>query len=535
MQASQMSPSSIRRKRRALAWIGLTVCIALLLYVRWRHRDTVTPDRDSVFTSTRYVTSLAVMPDGTLWAGTLGGVLRRDREGAWEKFTRRDGLPSHEVQSLEAHGGVLQASFPRAMATWRSGRWQSTPGAPPVANAALLPGQTCATTWRGAPCVATVQGLCLWEKDRWRRVPLPPSNGTHISALLPHRNVLWAALFGDGLWAFDGQDWQPLSLDLPQRAREITALAEEGETLWIGTRREGLWQGRGRLWIQHVQHQEPVDHNCQALAMFDDRLFVSTLEDGLAVRTRQGWGHFRAPTLSSNAPRQMVRFGDTLYLRHGSGKVDAFDGKRWKRDVCAGLPRTQATALAADAARLYVAQWGGWSEFDGKTWTHHLNIPELQGLVVTALCPEGDTLWLGTQRCGVARVNRVTGRLRWHDERNGLPDDWVTAIARGNGTLYTGTFIGGLARLEGTQWSAAAQLRGESVTALTPDASGGLYVATRSGVWRLARDGSLTLFDRSVGFLDHEAQALCRAPGGLWVGTRTGLFFLCDSSLRSGG
>jgi hypothetical protein len=28
--------------------------------------------------------------------------------------------------------------------------------------------------------------------------------------------------------------------------------------------------------------------------------------------------------------------------------------------------------------------------------------------------------------------------------------------------------------------------------------------------------------------LDREVQSLCRAEGGLWVGTRTGLYFLKD-------
>src|SRR5205823_1057686 len=144
-----------------------------------------------------------------------------------------------------------------------------------------------------------------------------------------------------------------------------------------------------------------------------------------AVRTPIGWHSESVPVLSSVAPRQMAEFHGALYLRHGNGKVDRFDGRTWTRDVCAGLPRKRATMIASDPSRLYIAQWGGWSEYDGRAWTHYLKLPELQGRTISALYTDGDILWIGTQNRGVAQFDHRTGRLRWHDERQGLPDDWV--------------------------------------------------------------------------------------------------------------
>ena len=69
------------------------------------------------------------------------------------------------------------------------------------------------------------------------------------------------------------------------------------------------------------------------------------------------------------------------------------------------------------------------------------------------------------------------------------------------------------------------------MTALEPDGSGGLFVATRSGVWHRGASGALAPLPSSASFLDREVQALCRVPGGLWVGTRTGLFFCPERSL----
>jgi ligand-binding sensor domain-containing protein len=481
------------------------------------------PPAGAAFASTREVTSLVIAPDGDLWVGTAGGVLRHSREGAWEKFTRRDGLPAHEVRRLLVKEGEVVAVLPRAASVWREGRWLAAPV--PRVETAPSAQQTCETIWRGARCVATVPGLRIHEGGAWRQVSLPVSTGTHVSALLPRGDTLWAALFGDGLWSFDGGSWRPLDLSLPPAAREITAMAGDDGRLWLGTRREGVWEYDGKGWKQHLQPDEPYNHNVQALAAYRGRLFVSTLEDGLAVRTTGGWQHETGAVLSSSAPRQMVPFQDRLYLRHGNGKVDRFDGRRWQRDVCSSLPRKQVSALATDAHRLYAAQWGGWSEFDGRSWIHHLNLPELQGVPITALCPNGATLWVGTQGRGIAQVDRATGQLRWHDERHGLPDDWVTVIERVGGSLAVGTFVGGLAQWDGARWTTAPALKGENVTALTPDGASGMFIGTRSGVWHQTESGSLLPLVQRFSFLDSEIQALYLAPGGLWVGTRTGLFF----------
>jgi hypothetical protein len=87
----------------------------------------VSPAVDGVFTSTRYVTAIALAPDGTVWAGTMGGVLSRGPDGRWRKFTRADGLPSHEVLGLVVEDDTVVVVFPQASASWRDGRWQVGP------------------------------------------------------------------------------------------------------------------------------------------------------------------------------------------------------------------------------------------------------------------------------------------------------------------------------------------------------------------------------------------------------------------------
>jgi ligand-binding sensor domain-containing protein len=331
------------------------------------------------------------------------------------------------------------------------------------------------------------------------------------------------ALFGEGLWSFDGTRWTALEIGLPEAAREVTALAADGKAVWVGTRREGIWEYRESVWTQHLQRDEPYDHNCQSIAAYHGDLYLTTLEEGLMVLGHSGWQREMPTKISSVAPRQMVEFQGALYMRHGNGVVDRLNDSGWAGQVFT-LPRREASALATDGQRLYVGQWGGWSEWDGKLWTHHLNRPALQGLSVTCLLPDGDTLWIGTQSRGLAEADRKSEHVRWHDERHSLPDDWITSLARVGGTVYAGTFVGGLAWRYGGQWATAPELRGQNVTALATSTNGSLFIATRTGTWRKATNGLLQKL--SVPYLDSEAQALCPVDGGLWVGTRTSLAFL---------
>ena len=466
---------------------------------------------DTVYTSTRNVSGIAVASDGCVWVSTRGGILRRDPNGAWRKFARADGLPSTEVLSITTEGEAIRATSPTASARWDGTSWQVE-----QTSAVGAKNETARCIWRGVEYVATPVALTVRGQGKDRPVPLPKSRGSHISALLARGGKLWAALYGDGLWTFDGKRWDRPKIDVPKAAREITALGQQGKTLWVGTRRDGMWEFDGRKWHQHLQPDEPYDHDCQAVALYRGKLYASSLEDGLLVLNHSGWSRIVEPDISSNSPRGIIQFQGRLYLRHANGKVDRFDGSKWERGVFAGLPRKGVSVLAADAQRLYVGLWGGWCEFDGRSWTHHLKHPELQGAVLTALLPDGDRLWIGTQGRGLIEFDRTTGVLTVHDERRGLSDDWIRCLALVGSSLYAGTYCGGLAFWDGSAWKTEGDIERIEVSALCPDGSGGLFIGTRHGLWRRTVDGTLAMIRPAL-----EVQALCTTDAGLWIGCRT--------------
>ncbi len=465
------------------------------------------PARDTVFSSTREVRSLS-WNGVTLWAATAGGVLRFEN-GKWTKWTRSSGLPANESFETSVDGTVR---FPIAQARFDGKSWVSK-SAPPFGKVPLE------AKWRGQIVRATLDGLQLNGK----RIALAPgSGGTHISALLSIGSELQVAIYGDGLYEFDGAKWTRDKADVPETAREITSLAGDGKTLWVGTRREGVWRRQNEKWTQFVQRGEPFAHNVQFLTRFQGVVWASTLDDGLVFRSGAQWRHVAPPTLSSSAPRQGFVWKNTLYVRFGTGVVDSFDGQKWTKNALKSIPRKGIYALGGDANRLVVSGWGGFAEWDGKSWTPHYDLPELKGVPILGVLSDGDNLWLQTQSRGVGRWNRTTNAIQWFDERAGLPDDWVTTMAKFGDTIYAGTFVGGLARFDGDKWFSFPELSGENVTSLCALPDGSVLAATRHGVFQIEGESAKKL---DLSWLDSEDQALLGDEHGAWIGARTSLNF----------
>ncbi len=466
----------------------------------------VAPAQNAIFSSTREVRGLS-WNGKALWAATAGGVLRFSNE-KWAKWTRQSGLPANETFAVSGDGTVR---FPLATARFDGTKWQTK-------SAAAFQKAPLETKWRGKIVRATLGGLEMSGK----KFALPAgSSGTHVSALMPLSNSLEVAIYGDGLYEFNGAKWTHDAHDVPVLAREITAMAGDAQTLWIGTRREGIWRRHIGKWTQFLHGEEPLAHNVQFLARFRQLVWASTLDDGLICRDGNSWRHVAPPTLSSSAPRQMWVWKDVLYVRHGTGIVDSFDGATWTKNALRTIPRPGVYALGGDESRLVASGWGGWAEFDGKTWTPHYDVPELKGVPVLGVMCDGDEVWLATQSRGAGVWNRATGALKWLDERAGLPDDWVTVLGKLNSKIYAGTFVGGLARLDGDRWFSFPELKGENVTSLcaTPD---GILAATRHGVYEVKGNTAKKLdFD----WLDSENQALLSDERGVWIGARTSLNF----------
>ncbi len=134
--------------------------------------------------------------------------------------------------------------------------------------------------------------------------------------------------------------------------------------------------------------------------------------------------------------------------------------------------------------------------------------------------------WLDWERMNRPAF-RYTSRTWQMDE--GLPNNYVQAIAQTrDGYLWVGT-LGGLARFDGIDFvnydaRNTPALKNSSITALSAAGDGSLWIGSDGGGLTRLRDGAFTTLTRANGLAgDHLRVIYEGKDGALWIGTTTGL------------
>ena len=168
--------------------------------------------------------------------------------------------------------------------------------------------------------------------------------------------------------------------------------------------------------------------------------------------------------------------------------------------------------------RVWFGTEGGVSMFDGKTWrswTHKdgLGAPNAEGLQASP------NTGLGTRmRHDLSTL--VSGGMSYN------PNYVFSILAEPDGTIWAGTWGGGLARFDGKAWSNFTTkdgLSGNMVFSVVRDQKGVLWLGTDKGVTRY--DGKAwQRFGRAEGLLDNYVYTVAVAPNGdIWAGTKRGV------------
>ena len=199
----------------------------------------------------------------------------------------------------------------------------------------------------------------------------------------------------------------------------------------------------------------------------------------------------------------------------------------WTHDT--GLPQNTIDAIAqARDGYLWMGTEEGLVRFDGVRFVvrDRQNAPALRSAFVSSVFPASDgTLWIGTYGGGLARLR--DGRIEaFHPELLGS-DRIREMLPTADGALFVATAGGGLLRIDGekvTRFTARNGLPNDRIWALEPDGEGGLWVATHGGGvvhWRGSR--ALQTITTRDGLPNDLSRTLLRDPDGtLWIGTDGG-------------
>ena len=199
----------------------------------------------------------------------------------------------------------------------------------------------------------------------------------------------------------------------------------------------------------------------------------------------------------------------------------------WTSD--AGLPQnTIETILQTRDGYLWMGTEEGLVRFDGTRFvvSDRQSAPALRSAFVSALFESADgTLWIGTYGGGLARLRQ--GRIEaFHPELLGS-DRVRTIYAAANGVLFAATAGGGLLRIDGERVRRFTMRDGlpvDRVWTVIGDGADGLWVATHGGGVVRWRDGGVRQRITSREGLPNDfARTVLRDPDGtLWIGTDGG-------------
>jgi ligand-binding sensor domain-containing protein len=270
----------------------------------------------------------------------------------------------------------------------------------------------------------------------------------------------------------EGEPLQARELERVELPGDVVALVEAEDALYAGTFDQGLFRvARGA-----APRRLPIDDRVNDLAL--DRagtLYAATnggaYEIGRSTR-RIAPGVFAAAA---------VWRGHALFASRAGVSVLDDDGLR-THGPAQGVRATAPMALADCGEVLCIGASDGLWLYDGETCAHHAagELPEEQ---VTAVARGEDGVWAGTLASGVARVPALA---------MATPDGRVAphALLATGGAIYSGT-PSGLVVLRGGR---AGIVRGlGQVTALASSARGGVWVGLRGAAVRVEIEGPALL------------------------------------------
>jgi ligand-binding sensor domain-containing protein/signal transduction histidine kinase len=195
-----------------------------------------------------------------------------------------------------------------------------------------------------------------------------------------------------------------------------------------------------------------------------------------------------------------------------------------------GLPQnTIHGAVRTRDGFLWFGTEEGLVRFDGAEFRVYdtSNTPALRHNSIWAVLEDSrGTLWIGTYGGGLTALEG--GAFRTLTKKDGLPSDTVRTLREDrSGALWVGTDGGGLVRVEDGRIATFTTHQGlpdDRVNSIAQDSAGSLWIGTDGGGLARFQESRFTTWTSRQGLPDDEVNAvLVDRAGALWTGTDGGL------------
>jgi ligand-binding sensor domain-containing protein/signal transduction histidine kinase len=526
---------------------------------------------------------IARTPDGYLWLGTEGGLVRFD--GVRFSALDRSNTPALQETSVyptiplgvDRHG-VLWISTSRGLVRYKDGEFTRAADSPQPATSTI---QRMVEDRAGRLWVATqdIDGR-IWEVRGGSLLPPDSQSGipTHVTALAsdPSGDV-WVATVDRALVRIHDGRVVPV---LPKNAMPpgvATLYVSRDSVVWVGTQRgfgrldrrrfefhqlgAGLVgyvsafaeDAAGDVWIGtvgmgvlrwHAGNIERFDRR-DGLSRDQVTSLLVDREGSIWIGTRGGLDRLRRGAVATFTPRNggppFANPGAVLWDRErfivGGATTGLVAGRP---GVWAPLPRAEVAA----SRKIWTVARGKAGIWVGGDDTLTLYRPEgaprtytardgLAGKWVLAVVEDSlDRVWVGTNE-GLFRLTNA--RFRPFTTADGLPNLYVRAlVVDRHGALWAATNLG-VALVVGDSirsWGTADGVAGPFVFAIRETRDGSMWIGTSGGLTRF-RDGKFASIRTEQGLPGEMVIAIEEVDGDLWIGTGNGISRVSLSELNA--
>jgi heat shock protein HslJ/ligand-binding sensor domain-containing protein len=496
------------------------------------------------------VTDLAFAPDGSLWATTRGGGVSHFDGTNWTTYTEPDGLIDDIVYGIDfAPDGSVWVGTNSGAGHFDGTAWTSYTMADGLAGdvvwfVAVAPDSD---VWFSTH----VGGVSRYDPDResWT------THGTDVGLPLPNARFLtigpdgapWLHIGYDHVYRFDGTAWQ-VAYEAGGGRWVCDIAFDAGGSPWIATcggyhsYGVGLAHMDGGVWTYVTATDGLIEDDVSAVAVRTDGVLAAGTDRGMSVYQAGQWCTLRSgPALNqvtavAATPDGVAWFGfGNDAWRPAGGGLSRFDGQDWQYVLDDG--NVPVLSVAPDGS-LWAGRGCELWRFYGAVWEAVARCDDL---------PHGNVLDIAFTADGSAWIATGLGLARFDGQSWIIHDRLAHSLAVApDGTIW----VNGWEGLQGSQY--VARLDGESWTAYKGvDSYPGGFVArvvTSDGLLcglvpehRLAcfdgrswTDGqSWTFYDMADGLpSDHVVDLVIAPDGVLWAIADGGIAHLENGAWR---
>jgi ligand-binding sensor domain-containing protein len=304
-----------------------------------------------------FILSLAVGTGGDVWAGTNQGVFHHTVQ-AWQSFSSANGLPDDVVLAqASAPDGSTWFGTQNGAARYLGGGWITY-----TAQTGYDMGQVAqiSLAGNGSLWFAAQQGAWLYDAQRDTLYPVQGQlpDGP-VQAVAPGPDGSAWFLTAKGILRFDSSRWLPVNF--PDQEFITNLLATPSGDLWLGTRLHGVYRLSGDIWSQFSTVQaDQLNLNPDGSAYYQSGTDLLPLNGKFLQHYRQADG---LPDDTVNAlaidPNGAVWAG----TNRGAGRFADGSWQGFGLGSGLGAQKVQALAVAPDGSVWFGAALGGLAHY----------------------------------------------------------------------------------------------------------------------------------------------------------------------------